>query len=79
MKSIFLSSFLVLVVFASNSFSQNTQIKYIRDLKLQIDSSSYSLSKDTVIFQNSKKLYFRYFKENEICDIKLFTSNYSKS
>jgi len=48
------------------------------DIRLQIDTSVYLASKNTMQLQSTNYLVFKYEKENEICDIKLFPSSQSR-
>ena len=59
---------------SSYSFSQFLNINYIDNVTIQTSNSRFSATKDTVSFQNKNYLFFKYSKENEICDVKVFPS-----
>ena len=67
--------FQILALLASStSFSQVLNVNYIDKVSIQTDQSIFSSTKDTVSFQNKNYLFFKYSKENEICDVKVFPS-----
>ena len=74
MKSKIIFFQIVLLFFSSTSFAQVLNVNYIDKVTIQTDASVFSTSKETIRFQNNDYLFFRYSKENEICDIKVFPS-----
>jgi len=63
---------------SSISSAQILNANYIDNVILQTETSTFSTSKDTVNYQNKNYLFFQYSKDNEICDIKVFSSNKHK-
>ena len=74
MKSKLLVFQISVLLFSSSSFAQVLNSNYIDKVNLQIGSSTFSTSKDTVNYQNKNYLSFVYSKENEVCDVKIFPS-----
>jgi hypothetical protein len=74
MKSKIIFFQIVLLFFSSTSFAQVLNVNYIDKVTIQSDTSVFSTSKETIRFQNKDYLFFRYSKENEICDVKIFPS-----
>jgi hypothetical protein len=75
-KSIVFQIFALL--FSSTPFAQIPNVSYINKVILQTGTSDFSTSKDTVNYKNKNYLFFKYSKENEICDVKVFPSTLHK-
>jgi hypothetical protein len=71
--------FQIIALFVSlSSFAQVLNVNYIDNVTIQTAKSIFSATKDTVSFQNKNYLFFKYSKENEICDVKVFPSYKNK-
>jgi len=66
------------LLISSTSFSQVLNANYIDNVTIQTSKSGFSAIKDTVSFQNKNYLFFKYSKEDEICDVKVFPSTKHK-
>jgi hypothetical protein len=74
MKAKFIFFLILVSLFSSTSFAQVLNLNYIDKVTIQTDTSVFSTSKENIRFQNKDYLFFRYSKENEICDVKVFPS-----
>jgi hypothetical protein len=68
-----LKGFLIgLCLISSPLFAQN----YFREVILKTDTLSFSLSKDVIVVQGERQLAFQYFREDEVCEVRLYPHSF---
>lgn len=62
-------------VFISSLSAQNRNSLVLKDLVFKIDTSAYTWSANTVMYQESKHLYFQYENPTSVCEINLYPTH----
>ncbi|CAN5283863.1 hypothetical protein BH23BAC1_BH23BAC1_10040 [soil metagenome] len=69
----FFSILLIWLLVALNTYAQNSvKPNYFRDIILNVDTSSFSLSRNTIYIKGERHIYFQYQNDQEVCEINLF-------
>lgn len=70
----------VLLLFVAQSLlAQITDKQYLNRVTLQTDSASFTSDRDTALLMGRSALRFTYYRENEVCDVKLFVGSAVKN
>ncbi|MBC8112713.1 MAG: hypothetical protein H7Y04_16815 [Verrucomicrobia bacterium] len=75
MRIVVLLSFFLLTCVASAQHTVHNGHLCFREITLQTDTNTFSLSKDHVIFNEEKHLAFFFSKNEAVCEVKLYPTN----